>query len=140
MAANDSVTANLNRQEGDKGRRDVAIESRTAEVKGLKLHYLTAGSGPAVILIHGFAETSHMWRPLILLLAGKFTVIAPDLPAIGDSGIPSDGVGMTKAAELIHALVKSLGIDKARVVGHDIGLMVAYAYASMFPRRPKDSS
>jgi len=74
-----------------------------------------------------------MWRPLIPLLATRFTVIAPDLPSIGDSGIPSDGVGMTKAARSIHALAKSLGIDRARVVGHDIGLMVAYAYAWLFP-------
>jgi pimeloyl-ACP methyl ester carboxylesterase len=125
------VTANLNRQEGEK--RDGAVESRTADVKGLRLHYLAGGSGPAVVLIHGFAETSHMWRPLIPVLARRFTVVAPDLPAIGDSGIPSDGVGMTKAAESIHALVRSLGIDRARVVGHDIGLMVAYAYACMFP-------
>jgi pimeloyl-ACP methyl ester carboxylesterase len=101
-------------------------------VKGLNLHYLTAGSGPAVILIHGFAETSHMWRPLIPALAGRFTVIAPDLPSIGDSDIPSDGVGMTKAADYIHTLVRSLGIERAKVVGHDIGLMVAYAYAAMY--------
>jgi pimeloyl-ACP methyl ester carboxylesterase len=110
------------------------IDSRTAVVDGLKLHYLSSGSGPAVILIHGFAETSHMWRPLIPSLASKFTVIAPDLPSIGDSDIPSDGVGMTKAAKSIHALAKSLDINKAKVVGHDIGLTVAYAYAAIFPQ------
>ncbi|MDA4113767.1 MAG: alpha/beta hydrolase [Thaumarchaeota archaeon] len=87
-----------------------------------------------MILIHGFTETSHMWRTLIPSLASRFSVVAPDLPAIGDSGIPSDGVGMTRAAESIHALVRSLGINKARVVGHDIGLMVAYAYAAMYPQ------
>jgi pimeloyl-ACP methyl ester carboxylesterase len=73
-----------------------------------------------------------MWRPIIPLLAGRFTVIAPDLPAIGDSDIPSDGVGMTRAAIYAHGLAKSLGINKARVVGHDFGLMVAYAYAAKF--------
>lgn len=67
------------------------------------------------------------------LLAAKFTVIAPDLPGIGDSDIPKDGLDMKSAAIRIHALAKSLGIDKARVVGHDIGLMVAYAYAAQFP-------
>jgi pimeloyl-ACP methyl ester carboxylesterase len=97
------------------------------------LHYLTAGKGPAtVILLHGFAETSRMWRPLIPLLAEKFTVIAPDLPGIGDSSIP-DKIDMLSAAKEIHALVRSLKIDKARVVGHDIGLMIAYAYATQFP-------
>jgi pimeloyl-ACP methyl ester carboxylesterase len=109
------------------------IGSENAVVDGLKLHYLSSGSGPAVLLIHGFAETSLMWRPLISTLAGKFRVIAPDLPAFGDSDILTDGVGMTKAARSMHMLVKSLGINKARVVGHDIRLMVAYAYASQFP-------
>jgi pimeloyl-ACP methyl ester carboxylesterase len=110
-----------------------AIASRTATVEGLKFHYLTAGSGPAVLLLHGYTQTSRMWRPIIPLLAEKFTVIAPDLPGIGDSEIPKDGLDMKTAAIRIHALVKSLGVEKARVVGHDIGLMVAYAYAAQFP-------
>ncbi|MGB2633721.1 MAG: alpha/beta hydrolase [Candidatus Acidiferrum sp.] len=109
------------------------IASRTAAVDGIKLHYLTAGHGPAVILLHGYTQTSRMWRPLIPQLAGKFTVIAPDLPGIGDSEIPKDGSDMKTAAIRIHALVKSLGVERARVVGHDIGLMVAYAYAAQFP-------
>jgi pimeloyl-ACP methyl ester carboxylesterase len=111
----------------------MAIASKTATVDGLQFHYLTAGNGPAVILLHGYTQTSRMWRPIIPLLAEKFTVIAPDLPGIGDSGIPSDGLDMKSAATRVHALAKSLGIEKARVVGHDIGLMVAYAYAAQFP-------
>jgi pimeloyl-ACP methyl ester carboxylesterase len=110
-----------------------AILSRTAEVEGLKLHYLTAGHGPAVILLHGYTQTSRMWRPLIPRLVEKFTVIAPDLPGIGDSEIPKDGLDMKAAAIRVHALAKSLGVDKARIIGHDIGLMVAYAYAAQFP-------
>lgn len=110
-----------------------AIESRSAEIEGVKLHYLAAGQGPAVILLHGYTQTSRMWRPLIPRLMEKFTVIAPDLPGIGDSEIPKDGLDMKTAAIRIHALAKSLGIAKARVVGHDIGLMVAYAYAAQFP-------
>lgn len=110
-----------------------AIASHVAEVDGLKLHYLTAGHGPAVILLHGYTQTSRMWRPIIPLLAEKFTVIAPDLPGIGDSDIPTDKLDMKNAAVRIHALARSLGIEKARVVGHDIGLMVAYAYAAQFP-------
>ena len=112
---------------------DKNVVSRTAEIDGQRLHYLFAGHGPAVILLHGFAETSRMWRPLIPLLAEKFTVIAPDLPAIGDSSIPRDKIDMITSANRIHALVHSLGIEKARVVGHDIGLMVTYAYATQFP-------
>ena len=110
-----------------------AITSHSAEVDGMKLHYLTAGHGPAVILLHGYTQTSLMWKPLIPRLAEKFTVIAPDLPGIGDSDIPKDGLDMKASAIRIHALAKSLGVEKARVVGHDIGLMVAYAYAAQFP-------
>jgi pimeloyl-ACP methyl ester carboxylesterase len=115
------------------GRPSQAIASRTATVDGITLQYLTAGHGPAVVLLHGFAETSRMWRRLIPQLAPRFTVIAPDLPGIGDSDIPSDGASLTRAAVTIHGLVKQLGIGRADVVGHDIGLMVAYAYAAQFP-------
>ena len=115
------------------GADDKAIASRTEEVDGLRLHYLTAGKGPAVILLHGYAETSRMWRPILPVLAERFTVIAPDLPGIGDSAIPANGLDMTSAAKSIHALARKLGVEKARVVGHDIGLMVAYAYAAQFP-------
>jgi pimeloyl-ACP methyl ester carboxylesterase len=114
-------------------RVDESIAVRTASAGGLMLQYLTAGHGPAIILLHGYAETSRMWRPLIPQLAASFTVIAPDLPGIGDSGIPADGLGMTQSAVRIHELVKGLGFAKAAVVGHDIGLMVAYAYAAQFP-------
>ena len=110
-----------------------AVTSRTAQVDGVKLQYLTAGHGPAVVLLHGYTQTSRMWKPIIPLLAERFTVIAPDLPGIGASGIPTDGLDMKTAAIRIHALVRSLGVEKARVVGHDIGLMVAYAYAAQFP-------
>ena len=110
-----------------------SITARDAKVDNVQLHYLTAGEGPAVLLLHGYAETSRMWRPLIPKLAEKFTVIAPDLPGIGDSSIPSDKIDMISSAERIHSLMRSLGVGKERVVGHDIGLMVAYAYAANFP-------
>jgi pimeloyl-ACP methyl ester carboxylesterase len=109
------------------------IVSRTAEIDGSKLHYMTAGHGTPLILLHGYAETSLMWKPIIPLLAERFTVIAPDLPGIGDSDIPADGLDIKNAAVRIHDLAKSLGVQKTEVVGHDIGLMVAYAYAAQFP-------
>jgi len=112
---------------------DDTIASRTAEINGVKLHYLTAGHGTPLILLHGYAETSRMWRPIIPALSARFTVIAPDLPGIGDSDIPTAGLDMKGAAIRIHDLAKSLGVQKAEVVGHDIGLMVAYAYAAQFP-------
>src|SRR4051812_13439017 len=109
------------------------IAARDAKIDNVRLHYLTGGQGPAVLLLHGYAETSRMWRPLIPLLAGKFTVIAPDLPGIGESSVPADKIDMISSAERIHTLLRSLKIEKACVVGHDIGLMVAYAYAARFP-------
>ncbi|HTC94197.1 MAG TPA: alpha/beta hydrolase [Terriglobales bacterium] len=112
---------------------DKTLVSRTAEINGVKLHYMTAGQGTPLILLHGFAETSRMWKPIVPVLAERFTVIAPDLPGIGDSDVPADGLDMKSAAICIHALAKSLGVQKAEVVGHDIGLMVAYAYAAQFP-------
>jgi pimeloyl-ACP methyl ester carboxylesterase len=113
--------------------QDGTIVSRTAEIDGAELHYMTAGHGTPLILLHGYAETSLMWKPIIPVLAERFTVIAPDLPGIGDSDIPADGLDMKNAAVRIHDLAKSLGVQKAEVVGHDIGLMVAYAYAAQFP-------
>jgi pimeloyl-ACP methyl ester carboxylesterase len=104
-----------------------------AKIDGATIHYKMGGGGPVVILLHGFAETSRMWDPILPVLGAKFTVIAPDLPGIGDSSIPRGEMGMKTAAIEIHDLVRSLGIRKARVVGHDIGLMVAYAYAAQFP-------
>jgi len=109
------------------------VAAREAEVQGIKLHYLTSGHGAPLLLLHGYAETSLMWRPLMPSLAERFTVIAPDLPGIGNSAIPADGLDMKAAAVRIHALMSSLGFQKAEVVGHDIGLMVAYAYAAMYP-------
>ena len=109
------------------------IVSKTAEVDGIKLHYLTAGHGPALILLHGYTQTSHMWRPIMPSFSDRYTVIAPDLPGIGESEIPASGIDMKFAAIRIHDLVRSLNVQKAAVVGHDIGLMVAYAYAAQFP-------
>jgi len=110
-----------------------SVAARDAEVQGVRLRYLTSGHGAPLLLLHGYAETSLMWRPLIPPLAERFTVIAPDLPGIGDSAIPPDGLDMKAAAVRVHALMSSLGLQKAEVVGHDIGLMVAYAYAAMYP-------
>ena len=107
-------------------------QSKFAEVNGVQLHYLVAGKGDPVVLLHGFAETSHMWLPLIAKLADQHTVIAPDLRGFGQSSAPPDGYTKAAMAQDIHALVKSLNYDRIRLVGHDIGLMVAYAYAAQY--------
>jgi pimeloyl-ACP methyl ester carboxylesterase len=110
-----------------------APESRFANVNGVRLHYLVAGRGDPVVLLHGYAETSHMWRPLMGKLADTRTVIAPDLRGVGQSSTPADGYTKAAMAQDIHALTSKLGYQRVQIVGHDIGLMVAYAYAAQYP-------
>jgi len=111
----------------------VAIGSRMAEVNGTRLHYLIAGQGEPVLLLHGYAQTSHMWRPLIAELAKTHTVVAPDLRGFGDSAKSDGGYDKKTMAQDVHDLAASLGHRRLAVVGHDIGLMVAYAYAAQYP-------
>jgi len=107
---------------------------RIADVNGVKINYKIGGHGPVVILLHGYAETSHMWVPLLPLLAKTRTVIAPDLRGAGDSERPPGGYDKKTLAVDIRELVHQLGYEQpVEVVGHDIGLMVAYAYAAQYP-------
>src|SRR6202163_192612 len=92
------------------------IESRFANVNGVRLHYLAAGKGDPVVLLHGYAETSHMWRPLIAQLASTRTVIAPDLRGAGQSSTPPDGYTKAAMAQDIRALASKLGYKKIRIV------------------------
>lgn len=116
------------------------IGSHFVKLGDVRLHYLAAGTGEPVILLHGYAQNSHMWRPLIPELAKTNRVIAPDLRGFGQSSKPANGYdkppkGYDKKsmAQDIHALAASLGLKRARICGHDIGLMVAYAYAAQYP-------
>jgi pimeloyl-ACP methyl ester carboxylesterase len=110
-----------------------AAQSHFANVNATRLHYLAAGGGEPIVLLHGYAETSHMWRPVIPELAATHTVIAPDLRGAGQSATPPGGYTKAEMAKDIHALAQRLGFEKIRLVGHDIGLMVAYAYAAQYP-------
>ncbi|RDK05027.1 alpha/beta fold hydrolase [Cupriavidus lacunae] len=112
-----------------------AVQDRTVNAAGLQIHTLQAGSGSEtpVVLLHGYAETSRMWLPLIPRLAESRVVLAPDLPGAGTSSIPASGFDKKTLAQNIHAMVHALGYRKVKVVGHDIGLMVAYAYAAQYP-------
>jgi len=109
-------------------------QSQTANVNGVKIHYLKAGTGKTpLVLLHGFGDTSQMWIPLFGEFSKDYTIIAPDLRGLGDSSRPPSGYDKKTAAVDIHGLVKSLGYERIDLVGHDIGLMVAYAYAAQYP-------
>lgn len=115
----------------------VAITTANAEVNGVKLHYRIAGKGEAIVLLHGFSENGAMWNPVIDELAKNHTVIIPDLRGAGDSGKPEGGYDKKTMAQDVHALLASLGIKNTVMVGHDIGLMVAYAYAAQYPQETR---
>jgi len=116
------------------GATAAAPQSRFAEINGIRLHYLIAGQGDPVVLLHGYAQTSRMWLPLMAELAKTHTVIAPDLRGAGESSKPTNGYTKAVMAQDIHQLLRSLGHEHIAIVGHDIGLMVAYAYGAQFRR------
>lgn len=87
------------------------------------------------MLIHGFGDTSHMWIPLFDEFGKDYTIIAPDMRGLGDSSRPATGYDKKTIAADIHELVNRLGYEKIDLVGHDIGLMVAYSYAAQYPNK-----
>jgi pimeloyl-ACP methyl ester carboxylesterase len=105
----------------------------TAAANNVRLHYVTGGPGDPVVLLHGYAETWYMWRHIMPELAKGYTVIVPDLRGAGDSDKPYTGYDKVTMAEDIYQLVRLLGHERIFLVGHDIGLMVAYAYAAAHP-------
>jgi len=133
VAALAVLTASSNETKSTHGQARLTIEDRFASVNGVRLHYLTAGKGEPVLLLHGYAQNSHMWRPLIVELAKSRLVIAPDLRGFGQSSKPDSGYDKKSMAQDVHNLAMSLGLKRASIVGHDIGLMVAYAYAAQYP-------
>ena len=101
--------------------------------EGADIFVRSGGSGPVVVLIHGYAENSDSWAPLAADLMKDHTVVVPDLRGIGRSSKPADGYDKKTQAKDIRAVVTALGYDKTSVVAHDIGNMVAYAYAAVYP-------
>lgn len=101
--------------------------------EGAQLHVRIGGTGPAVLLLHGFGDTGDMWSPMAAALARDHTVVVPDLRGMGLSSRPPGGYDKRTQAADMRAVLDTLGIDKADVVGHDIGTMVAYAYAARYP-------
>jgi len=113
-------------------------DSIFANVNGVRIHYLKSGSGKIpLVLIHGFGDDARMWLPLFADFGKDYTIIAPDLRGLGQSSREKTGYDKKTAAVDIHELVKSLGYKDIYLVGHDIGMMVAYAYAAQFPAEVK---
>jgi pimeloyl-ACP methyl ester carboxylesterase len=95
-------------------------------VDGVRLHYAEAGSGDPVVLLHGWPQHWWMWQDLIGPLSESYRVICPDFRGFGWSEVPKRGYGVTRLTEDILGLLDHLGIEQARVVGHDVGLVVGY--------------
>lgn len=107
--------------------------SQTLQKDGTNLHFVRGGSGPLVVLIHGYPQDWWEWRRVMPKLADQFTVVAVDLRGVGLSRPAADGYDAATLAEDVHAVVESLHTGPAYIVGHDIGGMVAYAYARLYP-------
>jgi pimeloyl-ACP methyl ester carboxylesterase len=101
--------------------------------EGADIFVRSGGSGPVVVLLHGYAENSDSWAPLAADLMKDHIVVVPDLRGIGRSSKPATGYDKKTQAKDIRAVVTGLGYDRTSVVAHDIGNMVAYAYAATYP-------
>jgi pimeloyl-ACP methyl ester carboxylesterase len=108
----------------------VTLVHDARRVNGMTMHYVRAGQGPPLVLLHGWGSTWYMWRRLIAPLAERFTVIAPDLRGIGDSSKEAGGYDKLNLARDVHALVQELELGPIHLVGHDWGGPVAYLYAA----------
>src|SRR5262245_3679750 len=111
------------------------FRTRDIAANGTTIHVRTAGSGPAVVLLHGYGETGDMWVPMAKDLARDHTVVVPDLRGMGLSAKPPGGFGKKNQAVDLAGVLDELKIDRTDLVTHDIGNMVGYAFAAQYPDR-----
>ena len=110
------------------------FQGQTIATRGAEIHVRVGGKGPPVLLLHGYGETGEMWGPLAAALAPSRTVVVPDLRGLGLSSKPPGGYDKaSQARDDIRVVLETLGIGRTAIVAHDIGNMVAYAYAAQFP-------
>jgi pimeloyl-ACP methyl ester carboxylesterase len=105
------------------------------ETDGATIHTRIGGTGPAVVMLHGFADTGDMWAPLAAELIGHRTVVVPDLRGMGLSSHPAGGYDKKTQGQDIARVLDRLAIDRTELVTHDIGNMVGYALAAQYPAR-----
>src|SRR5262245_2623032 len=111
------------------------VELRGAEVDGLTLHYVTAGRGPAVVLVHGLGGFAESWRHNISAISRVATVFAVDLPGFGRSSKPPARYRLADSARALHGFIQAMGLDRVAVVGHSLGAAVSLTYALTHPAR-----
>jgi pimeloyl-ACP methyl ester carboxylesterase len=112
-----------------------SFHTRRIATNGTTLSVRVGGSGPAVVLLHGYGETGDMWSPLAAKLADRYTVIVPDLRGMGLSARPSGGYDKKTQGQDVAGVLDALKIDKTGLVTHDIGNMVGYSFAAEYPAR-----
>jgi len=110
-----------------------SFRTQNIETEGAMIHVRLGGHGPAVVLLHGFGDTGDMWAALAADLERDHAVVVPDLRGMGLSSHPAGGYDKRTQAADIRSVLTRLGLDRAAIVGHDIGTMVAYAYAVRYP-------
>lgn len=108
---------------------------RYVSVNGVRYHYVEAGRGEPLVLIHGFPQNWYMWRKLIPELAKHFRVIVPDMRGAGWSDAPADGYGKAQIADEIAAFMDAVGAPRAKVMGHDWGGFVGFMLALRHPEK-----
>lgn len=126
-----SVTGAPNLPAGFSG----TFTSRYVDAGGLRLHAVTGGEGPPLLLVHGWPQTWYAWRLVMPALARDFQVVAPDQRGIGLSDKPEGGYDPGTQARDLVALMDALGHQRFAVVGTDTGLPIAYALAADHPDR-----
>ena len=109
----------------------MSFEHGYADLGDVRLHYVTAGEGPAIVLLHGWPQTWYMWREIVPGLAARYRVIAPDLRGLGDSSRPVGGYDKKTIADDVWRLAHEvLGEQRLFVVGHDWGGPTAFSLAA----------
>jgi pimeloyl-ACP methyl ester carboxylesterase len=112
----------------------VGFTEASARANGITINYVRGGSGPTLVLLHGYPQTWYMWRKVMPTLSEHYTVIAPDLRGSGGSDAPEEGYDKATLAEDVHQLLAGLGLaGQVNIVGHDIGTLVSFAYAADHP-------